>query len=289
MMTQIFKDPNAFAATFQNADPEQIRAVIAMIDGLISTGNDEVNVALEDWTTKNQTFFDDSDALKVAELADWQALGQFDLQTEKVDKWENKVTVAASNEASALALRETLSTAQTDAQADFDAQQTQHDGEVAALEGALAVIDEMRNPVAPGRRLLSKVKVNPESLDDVEDIIEDLIQQSKDALAAALAALKGAKNAHDDAKTAYTAAVAEHVKLQGELDEHKTDLTAKETAKNDAAAALEAAKNALKVSTEAEEAAAKVLADEQNRVAGENKTLNDVREMLVGLLPGGVE
>lgn len=286
-MTQIFKDPNAFAATFQNADPDQIRAVIAMIDGLIATGTDELNAAIADWETKNQTWFDASIVLAQATKDDEYALGDQHLAEDAVTEWEDKVSVAASAESAAEASKNSASSGQSDAQADFDAQQVQHDKEIAALQGALGVVEQMRNPAR--RRLLSKVKINPESLDDVEDIINDLIQKTKDELAAVLASLKLAKNAHADAATAYSAAIATHVQLKGELDEKKKDRDAKVIKAADAAAALEAAKDAELAAFEAEKAADKVRNDETVRVEGENATLNQVRGMLVGLLPGGEE
>lgn len=286
-MTQIFKDPNAFAATFQNADPEQIRAVIAMIDGLIETGNEELNAAIADWETKNQTWFDAASALEQAKADDEFALGDQHLAEDAVAEWENKVSVAASAESDAEASKNSASTGQSDAQADFDAQQAQHDKEIEALENALEVVEQMRNPAR--RRLLSKVKINPESLEDIADIINDLIQKSRDELAAVLAALKEAKNAHDAAQTAYSDAIANHVALKGELDEKKKDRDAKVIKATDAAAALEAAKAAELAAFEAEKAADKVRADETARVDGENATLNQVREMLVGLLPNGEE
>lgn len=283
MMTQIFKDPNAFAATFQNADPKQIQDVIDILDGLISTNDDQLNATIADWETKNQTLWDAEETLEQARRLDEFALGDLHLAKEAVTEWTNKVAASARVESEAQISQSSASSGQSDAQADFDAQQEQHDKEIEALGSALAVVDQMRNPAR--RRLLSKVKINPESLDDIEDIIDDLIQKSKDELAAVLAALKEAKNAHDLAKTAYSEAIANHVQLKAELDEKNADRDQKANAQTNAAAALQVAEDAARVASDEEMAADKVRHDEANRVEGENATLNQVRGMLVDLLP----
>jgi len=289
MMTQLFKDPHAFAATFQNADPDQIKAVIAMIDGLIDEGEAEKDTAISNYETANQTWYDAIADFDEAESADWIALGERDTTQDKVTSWENKVTVAAAAEKDALAAQDSAGLDQVDAQRDYDAGKATHDKEQEALEGAKAVVAQMKLNPGGRRRLLAMVKIDPDALDDVEDIIDDLISKSKATLAEYLAALKGANDAHAAAETAYSTAVTAHVTLQGELEEHNKNLASKLARVTETDEALSAARIALAEADAAQQAADTIREDETARVDAENGTLSDVRAMLVDLLPGGVE
>lgn len=288
-MTQLFKDPHAFAATFQNADPEQIKAVIAMIDGLIDEGEAEKDTAISNYETANQTWYDAIADFDEAESADWIALGERDTTQDKVTSWENKVTVAAAAEKDALAAQDSAGLDQVEAQRDYDAGKATHDKEQEALEGAKAVVAQMKLNPGGRRRLLAMVKIDPDALDDVEDIIDDLISKSKATLAEYLAALKGANDAHAAAETAYSTAVTAHVTLQGELEEHNKNLASKLARVTETDEALSAARIALAEADAAQQAADTIREDETARVDAENGTLSDVRAMLVDLLPGGVE
>lgn len=289
MMTQLFKDPHAFAATFQNADPEQIKAVIAMIDGLIDEGQAEKDTAIDNYETANQTWYDAIADHDEAEAADWHALGQRDTSQLKVNSWENKVSVAAAAEADAELFQNSASDDQISAQADFDAGQLTHDKEQEALLGAKEVVAQMINPAEGRRRLLAMVKIDPAALDNVNGIIDDLIAKSTQTLAEYASAFKDAKDAHDIAQQSYSAAVTEHVTLQGELEEHRKDLVSKLARVTETDEALQAAKIALEEADSAQQAADTIRQNETTRVDEENGTLTQVRGMLVSLLPGGVE
>lgn len=289
MMTQLFKDPHAFAATFQNADPEQIKAVIAMIDGLIDEGQAEKDTAIDNYETANQTWYDAIANHDEAEAADWKALGQRDTSQTRVTNWENKVTVAAAAEADAEVVQNGASDDEDSAQADYNAGKLTHDKEQEALLGAKEVVAQMRIPAEGRRRLLAMVKIDPVALENVDDIIDDLIDKSKLTLADYLAALKVAKETHETAKDSYSAAVTEHVTLQGELEEHKKDLVSKLARVTETDEALQAAKIALEEADAAQQAADTIRQTETTRVDEENHTLSEVRGMLVGLLPDGVE
>lgn len=288
-MTQLFKDPHAFAATFQNAAPEQIKAVIAMIDGLIEEGQAEKDTAIDNYETANQTWYDAIADHDEAEAADWKALGQRDTSQGKVDSWENKVTVAAAAEADAERVQIGASEDQKDAQTDFDAGKLTHDKEQEALLGAQAVVAQMRNPAEGRRRLLAMVKIDPYALDNVDAIINHLIEKSTQTLADYALALKDAKDAHATAKVSYSDAVTEHVTFQGELEELRKDLVSKLARVTETDEALQAAKIALEEADSAQQAADTIRQDETTRVDDENDTLSEVRGMLVSLLPGGAE
>lgn len=288
-MTQLFKDPHAFAATFQNADPEQIKAVIAMIDGLIDEGQAEKDTAIDNYETANQTWYDAIADHDEAEAADWKALGKRDTSQDKVNSLENRVTVAAAAEADAETVQNGASDDQISAQADFDAGKLTHDKEQEALLGAKEVVAQMINPAEGRRRLLAMVKIDPAALDNVDDIIDDLIAKSTQTLAEYALALKGAKDAHATAQKSYSDAVTEHVTLQGELEEQRKDLVSKLARVTETDEALQAAKIALEEADSAQQAADTIRQNETTRVDEENDTLTEVRGMLVSLLPGGVE
>jgi hypothetical protein len=163
-----------------------------MIDGLIDTGNGEKQVAIDAFDASNDTHAAAVQSAADAQDAEYLALGERNVAAADVDTWTSKVSTAGVTEAEALTAKSTASGDQSDAQAEFDNGSAQISAEKEALLGIRDVLDTLRSK-ARRRRLLSMVKVNPETLDAIDEIVDDLLNKGEVTLAGLLTSLKTAK------------------------------------------------------------------------------------------------
>merc|ERR1712228_840730 len=263
----MFRDPKAFVATFANADPTAINKVIEMVNGMIDVGEQEKQKAIDDHAA----------AVQVAKDAAAQlALDQADLIYKK-----GELHIA------------------TDKEAFLNAETSRINAEKAVLEEVGDILESLKdNEVPAERRLLSVpsqaaflatlakqgLQVDPEAVDKVLASVAALITEGE-------ALRDAAQGAYDDAvaftaasEKAYTDAVACHVAAH-------EDLEAKLEAKGKYQSLVDAATLVHDASVDATAAAnvdrdAKLVFKESEiaRVNSETKDLNDVKDLLKGLL-----
>jgi len=285
MMARIFEDPESFVATFQNADPDQINDIIAIIDELLGTGNSEKEKAIDDF----------NEAQKVANASDIQytdartaenlALGVKHVAQDNLKLAEQSVTAAANAESKAMEVKDTAAGLLEVEQGTFDAETKRLNEEKKTLEDILDILARLNDLTR--RRLLSIIsfiKVNPDSVSAVDSIVREMIAAGEAERLAFTNSLKEANDDHVAKTAAYNAAVNAHVTsnenfaaAEKALDEAKAVVVVKEKIVSDKAFEKEEAHKDL-------EAKRIVKDDEIARVTGENGTLDKVREMLVNLL-----
>jgi len=287
MMTKIFQNPQAFVATFHDANPDQINAVIEMIDGLIATATEEKELAESEFDKAEAASIAADTAEKEALEAEWEAVGHWNNSKQAV--LDQELIVKSKKDAEEL-LQESKSAASTlheEAKLDFDMGTEVINLEQAKLEEIRAVLKEMAEKatdIQTRRRLLALVKIDPDKIDEVDAIILDLIEKGEDEREALTTALKEAKDALDSQSSQFDAAVQEHLAAKVELD----------TLNGEKAAAHSVAEEKTKLYEEAVEVKKQKNADlvEKTtvrdetvpRVDRENGTLNDVKRMLQDLL-----
>lgn len=283
MVTKMFENPEAFAATFQNANPEQIQTVIDMISDLINTGNEEKDTAISEFNTAKEASDAADTAADAAQQAEWLALGQHETAEEKVNTAQALVSTAKTQETEAQNAKNTAETAKTDAQDDFDYGTIQIEKEKEALLGIKTVLQDMASK-STRRRLLSMVKVDPASLESIDVIIDELLEAGEAERVNLENALKLAKVAFAEADDDFKLKVA--AKLQADTDlsgKQEIEIAAKLTADDATAKKVDADKT--KEIANADLEAKTATKDEvSTRVDEENTTLGEVRQMLVDLL-----
>lgn len=295
----MFRDPKAFVATFANADHDAINKVIEMVNGMIKQGEDEVASA-------TKTYHDARDvaAVKATELDTAQtnlifSKGELEIASGEVDDAQTLVDLKASLEADALDLMNLNAVNLDVLTVHLESETARVNRERATLEEAVAILEDLKQNVVPeGRRLLGApstvaflanlakqgLKVDPQAVDSVLALIADIVEENDNLQAAAQANVDTATTEHADSQVAYQDAIDDHVacvNALGLLLEDKAmyeSQVAKDTiVHNDAKDAKNAA--------DAEAAGAKAtMHSEEDRVASENKDLEQVKALLKDLL-----
>lgn len=295
----MFRDPKAFVATFANADHDAINKVIEMVNGMIKQGEDEVAAA-------TQTYHDARDfaAVKATELETAQntlifSKGELEFKSGQVDDAQTLVDLKASLEAAALDLMN-LNAVNLDVLTVYlESETARVNRERATLEEAVAILEDLKQNVVPeGRRLLGVpstvaflanlakqgLKVDPQAVDSVLALIADIVEENDNLQAAAQANVDTATTDHADSQVAYQAAIDDHVACVNALGLLLEDKAMYESEVAKDTIVHNEAKDA-KSAADAEAAGAKAtMHSEEDRVASENKDLEQVKALLKDLL-----
>jgi len=290
----MFRNPRAFVATFQNADPDVITKVIDMVNDLINVGLAEKQKAIDDHAAAVIVAADAASALAIAKDDLIFKKGELHIATDEVNEATAIDNLKAGEEAIALI---NLNTANNDlaAKQNFLAKETTRiDGEKAVLEQVVDILVGLQE--GDSRRLLSSpsafltilanqgLQVDPDALNAVLDSVNTLIAEGEALRAAAndavsdATAFQAVKSSEYDASIAahvsstetLEAAVAEQEMYQGVVNE-ATDVHNAATETKNAADASEASLDAFRIS-------------EIERVDSETADFQEVKKLLEDLL-----
>jgi len=295
----MFRDPKAFVATFANADHDAINKVIEMVNGMIKQGEDEVEAA-------TKTYHDARDfaAVKASELDTAQGTlifskGELEYKTQEVNDAQTLVDLKESLEDAALYAMN-LNAVNVDVLTyHLESETARVDRERATLEEAVAILEDLKQNVVPeGRRLLGVpstvaflanlakqgLKVDPQAVDEVLALIADIVEENDNLQAEAQANLDTATADHEESKVLYQEAIDLHVEcvnalgvLLEEKAMYESEVAKNTIIHNDAKDAKNAA--------DADASSAKAtMHSEEDRVASENKDLEQVKSLLKDLL-----
>jgi len=282
MMAQLFEDPDTFVATFQNADPVQIQTVIDMVDSLIETGNTEKQNAIDEYNKALANSILADQAYDEADRAEKLALGEVHLANAHLEQSRTNVQLAEEAEASALIEKNTAWEAHGHISIEFEAEIYRIDDEKAILENIQAILLGL---LPSERRLLAMIKVDPESVSAVNEIVLEMLATGEREREAITKLESEAKALFDEKSNFYNSKVADHVTKNDVLSKAETDLDEKVDIADDKSAITQTKlleKNAAQaVLTEKVD----VKDSEIDRVNDENEILYSVRDKLVALFP----
>jgi len=280
-LKKLLANPKLFAAAFAHADNEAVNRMIAVVDQLLEEGEGARTFAIDNHATATDTHNADITSLSEAESALATASGNADVASTKRD---NLVAKEQGDRDSLSAAVNVLGAAE-DLEAETSAHLTSTTERVAEEKESFESIIELLESTSAGadRRLLSNNEADPGAVGIVVEKVQAL-------LATGATELADSTSAHEAATAALATAVANeeaartlHTATAGQLAAAKKsvlDLTAIKKTKN-------AERNA---AVEAESDSALALANALNfhdseilRINGEKGTLEEVRELLVGI------
>jgi len=231
----MFRDPRAFVASFQNADPEVINKVIEMVNGLIDVGLAEKQKAIDDHAAAVIVAADALNALDAAEVDLVFKLGE--LHIAKDDAAEGEITnnLKADEEADALSALNAANTALSKKQTFLASEILRIDGEKAVLEKVVTILEGLQEQ-GTGRRLLSippavlatlakqGLEVDPDALNAVLDSVNNLINEGEALRNAATDDVSDATEFQASKDSEYQVAIAAHAASKGVLDDLLDDV-----------------------------------------------------------------
>jgi len=295
----MFRDPKAFVATFANADPTAINKVIEMVNGMIDVGEAEKQKAIDDHAAA-VTYAEEQAEILAEDQADLiYKKGELHIATDKSIAAKAIATLKADEETAALNVKNQAHTDEEEKEAFLNAETSRINQEKAVLEEVGDILESLKsNEVPAERRLLSVpsqaaflatlakqgLQVDPEAVDKVLASVAALIAEGEALRDAAQGAYDDAvahsaasDKAFDEAVECHVAADADLAKkledqamYQGLVD--TADVVHRESLDRTAAANVDRdQKLAFKES-------------EIARVNSETKDLNDVKDLLKGLL-----
>jgi hypothetical protein len=295
----MFRDPKAFVATFANADHDAINKVIEMVNGMIQTGKDEVAAATKKYNDAAAVAVEKDEALDVAQGDLIYAKGELEIVTIDSIAAQTLADLKETEEANALAAQNLAYVNLEILQYYLDDETARVTRERATLEEAIEILEDLKeNKVPEGRRLLSApstvaflanlasqgLKVDPQAVNSVLALIADILEENDNLQAAAESNVVDATASHEQSKVDYQDAIDAHVAAVNALGKKLEDkgMYESEVAKytivhTDAKDAKNAADNEAATLKE-------TMHSEETRVAGENKDLEEVKDLLKGLL-----
>jgi hypothetical protein len=295
----MFRDPKAFVATFANADPTAINKVIEMVNGMIDVGEAEKQKAIDDHAAAVQVAKDEAAQLKIDQEDLIFKKGELHIATDKVTAAQAISELKAAEEAAALKTQNAARVDENEKEAFLNAETSRINAEKAVLEEVGDILESLKsNEVPSERRLLSVpsqaaflatlakqgLQVDPEAVDKVLASVAALIAEGEALRDAAQGAYDDAVSFTASSEKAYNDAVECHVAANDDLAvklEHQAtyqsqvDLaTAVHQESVDRTAAANVDRDQKLAFKESEIA----------RVNSETKDLNDVKDLLKGLL-----
>jgi len=299
MNSLMFRDPEAFVATFANADHDAINKVLEMVNEMMEQGEAEVATAKANYESARAT----ADAARI-ELKDATndltfKKGELEFQTQAANSQQEYVNLKKNEEETALADRNAARSLLEEHQAFLKKDSARIASEREVLERIAEILDDLKaNKVPEGRRLLSVpsqasflatlasqgLKVDPEAVEKVLFSIAKLISDGQELLEQAQGYVTDSTAALEKDEKTYSEAITCHVEANNAL----TDVLAKQKIYEEAVEAAESVHSTAKdASTSADNSATeadKKLSAEAARVKGENQDLLRVKELLKGLL-----
>jgi len=295
----MFRDPKAFVATFANADPTAINKVIEMVNDMIDVGEAEKQKAIDDHAAAVQVAKD-----AAAQLADDQAdliykKGELHIATDIAIAAAAIDALKETEEASALDTKNFAHADEEEKETFLNAETSRINQEKSVLEEVGDILESLKdNEVPAERRLLSVpsqaaflatlakqgLQVDPEAVDKVLVSIAALIAEGE-------ALRNAAQESYDDAvaftaasEKAYDDAVKCHVEAGDELAARLEDKGMYQSSVDAAALVHQASLDATAAANVDRDAKLAFKESETARVNSETKDLNDVKDLLKGLL-----
>jgi len=301
IFNEVIKDPVSFAQTFSQVNPDQVKEIIHIIEGLISDGqtkkSDIINTHEEAVSVLKGATQDLNDALWVYETARGERL-EADIEVAKLEN----VLAAKEDEERAASDKKDFATAELNtAQAFMDSEVARINGEKAIFEQVIDILgnlpesliegsDSFQNqnipshlaPIVPA--LIQAARANPGAVSKVIKLVEDLIAAGEQVRADVTAARDGKQNNLDHATDIHDAAVAATIAAQDDLKAAE-DVAAKKLAiEEDLEQKWEDA-TAVHDAAEKDEAAKRAIREKEVPILdSEDESLHKVLEILEGLL-----
>merc|ERR1719195_1078886 len=242
-----------------------------MVNGMIKQGEDEVEAA-------TKTYHDARDfaAVKASELDAAQGTlifskGELEYKTQEVNDAQTLVDLKESLEDAALYAMN-LNAVNVDVLTyHLESETARVDRERATLEEAVAILEDLAK---------QGLKVDPQAVDEVLALIADIVEENDNLQAEAQANLDTATADHEESKVLYQEAIDLHVEcvnalgvLLEEKAMYESEVAKNTIIHNDAKDAKNAA--------DADASSAKAtMHSEEDRVASENKDLEQVKSLL---------
>lgn len=295
----MFRDPKAFVATFANADHDAINKVIEMVNGMIQQGEDEVEQAKKSYYTAQDVANAAAGVLGEAQEDLIYKKGELEIKTDEASLAQEIADLKAYEEADALYHMNDAQVVLDDYTYYLEAEDARISRERSVLEQVAEILEGLKaNEVPEGRRLLSVpsqaaflatlasqgLKVDPEAVTKVQISISKLIQDGEDALAAAQKYVADATTSLADATDAYNFAIDCHVAATTVLGEALESKSMYQSAVESATIVHTDAKDAKNLADDDASTKFDTMQSEEARVADENKDLEEVKDLLKGLL-----
>merc|ERR1712080_38980 len=281
----MFRDPKAFVATFANADPTAINKVIEMVNGMIDVGEAEKQKAIDDHAAAVAVAKEEARILAEDQADLIYKKGELHISTDAANDAQEIANLKASEEEAALKAKNDAHADEDEKEVFLNSETSRINEEKAVLEEVGDILESLKSNEVPAaeRRLLSVpsqaaflatlakqgLQVDPEAVDKV--------LASVAALIAEVAHSAASDKAFDDAVACHVAADAglatkleAKAKYQGLVDV----ATGVHQESVDRTAAANVDRDAKLIFKESEIA----------RVNSETKDLNDVKDLLKGLL-----
>merc|ERR1712080_439859 len=296
----MFRDPKAFVATFANADPTAINKVIEMVNGMIDVGEAEKQKAIDDHAAAVAVVKEEARILAEDQADLIYKKGELHISTDAANDAQEIANLKASEEEAALKAKNDAHADEDEKEAFLNSETSRINEEKAVLEEVGDILESLKSNEVPAaeRRLLSVpsqaaflatlakqgLQVDPEAVDKVLASVAALIAEGE--------ALRDAAQGAYDAAVAHSA--ASDKAFDDAVDRHvaaDADLATKLEAKAKYQGLVDVATGVHQESVNRTAAAnvdrdAKLIFKESEiaRVNSETKDLNDVKDLLKGLL-----
>jgi len=232
VVNEVIKDPVAFAQSFAKATPEQINEVKKIINGLISDGQTKKNNLIQDHADSEKLLQQAKDELAVAFDNFEAARGERKLADIEVSRLDGVYTTRTKEESQALGIKNIAFDKLQDAIAWYNTENGRTYAENRILEDVINILLGLKQPdqellsrssqlapIVPA--LIESVRVNPQSVDKVVDMVKDLIAANDAALAKAKSEMDSAQLDYNNKNEAWNNAVQATINAQEALSAGK--------------------------------------------------------------------
>lgn len=292
MVERLFKDPVAFAQSFENANPAAVQSVIDMVNDLIAEGEGkkaDIIQTHEDAVATTAAAVGELDvALDVLETATGERIEADD----EVTRLKSVLQQKQNAESAASVAKSSATASLGDAQEWMDTEVARVDEEKAALEEVQEILADLPTGF---RRLLSSSsslipmgmlsKTDPGAVAEVVALVDDLIAAGEGVRTQVTGDRDVAQDDLNSKTVHWQSAVSHTVSAQDSLAAGETFAGGKLVVEN-SALAVHVEKTTIKDTAVADEAEKKAIRDEQVPILDhEDAELANVVSILEGLLP----
>lgn len=299
IFNEVIKDPVSFAQTFSQVNPDQVKEIIHIIEGLIADGQQKKTDIIETHDASvevlNGATTDLGDALWVFETARGERM-EADIEVARLET----VLETKQNEERVAADKKDIATDNLkDAQDHMDAEVSRVDEEKAIFETVIGILQSLPESLIEGKvelpaltshlapivpALIQAAKADPEAVAKVIALVEDLIAAGEEVRRAVTASRDEHKEILDNLTEEWQTAVDATVVAKEALDAGKDFTAAKLVVEKDLQAKWEEA-TAVHDAAEKDEAEKRAIRETEVPILdSENESLVKVIGILQGLL-----
>lgn len=279
---KLFRNPQKFVSTFSQANPDTIKNLIDKLDELLAQGVSDLGAATTNHNEKSKAFDEQDTLLTKAKKVNTSMTSKLKNSTEALQKADDELKAQNKVLAKAVEDRDLHfgRLQQVTTVRDLTVEKTNNE-----INDFKEILELLKGLVPTqqdsGRRLLETAEGD---VDKIKDFLKQMQDEAVEEAAAAEKAVTLAKAENASATAAYETETRNHINLSEERGQAQRDFD------RDAlllASAVDAVKEIQKKWNQAKvelEAAKELLDNETKRIESDTKTLNQVKEVLSGLL-----